>query len=63
MPIRLVVADDHPLILNGVENLFRLEEDLQLLAKCTDGIETMKAVRSHRPDVVILDTACQEKTV
>jgi len=55
MPIRLIVADDHPLILDGVENLFRLEEDFQLMAKCTDGIETLKAVRRHRPDVVILD--------
>jgi DNA-binding NarL/FixJ family response regulator len=55
MPIRLVVADDHPLILDGVENLFRLEEDFQLLACCRDGIETMQAVQRHRPDVVILD--------
>jgi len=55
MPIRLVVADDHPLILDGVENLFRLEEDFQLLARCTDGIETLQAVRRHKPDVVILD--------
>ena len=55
MPIRLVVADDHPLILDGVENLFRLEEDFQLLARCTDSIETLQAVRWHKPDVVILD--------
>ena len=55
MPIRLVVADDHPLILDGVENLFRLEEDFQLLARCKDGIETLNAVRRHKPDVVILD--------
>lgn len=55
MPIRLVVADDHPLILDGVENLFRLEEDFQLLARCKDGIETLEAVRRHKPDVAILD--------
>jgi DNA-binding NarL/FixJ family response regulator len=55
MPIRLVVADDHPLILDGVENLFRFEEDFQLMARCKDGIETMQAVRQLRPDVVILD--------
>lgn len=55
MTIRLVVADDHPLILDGVENLFRLEEDFQILAMCTDGLETLDAVRRHRPDVVILD--------
>lgn len=55
MPISLVVADDHPLILDGMENLFRLEEDFQLMARCKDGIEAMQAVRQHRPDIVILD--------
>jgi DNA-binding NarL/FixJ family response regulator len=61
MSIRLVVADDHPFILDGVENLFRLEKDFQLLARCKDGIETIQAVRSHRPDIVILDIRMPEK--
>jgi DNA-binding NarL/FixJ family response regulator len=55
MTIRLVVADDHPLVLDGVENLLRLEEDFQLIARCKDGNEAMRAVRLHRPDIVILD--------
>jgi len=55
MPIRLVLADDHPLILNGLENLFHLEKDFKLVARCLDGMETMQAVRRHRPDVLILD--------
>jgi DNA-binding NarL/FixJ family response regulator len=55
MPIRLVLADDHPLILNGLENLFRPEKDLEVVARCTDGIETLKAVRKHRPDILVLD--------
>jgi len=55
MPIRLVLADDHPLILDGLENLFHLEKDFQVVARCTDGIETMQAVRQHQPDVLILD--------
>jgi DNA-binding NarL/FixJ family response regulator len=55
MPIRLVLADDHPLILNGLENLFRTERDFEVIARCTNGIETMQAVRKHRPDVLILD--------
>jgi DNA-binding NarL/FixJ family response regulator len=50
-----VLADDHPLILNGLENLFRPEKDLEVLARCTDGIETLKAVRKHRPDILVLD--------
>jgi len=55
MPIRLVLADDHPLVLNGLENLFRTEEDFQVLARCINGVETLQAVREHRPDVLVLD--------
>jgi DNA-binding NarL/FixJ family response regulator len=55
MPIRLVLADDHPLILDGLGNLFQLEKDFEVVARCTDGIETMKAVHRHRPDLLILD--------
>lgn len=33
MPIRLVLADDHPLILDGLENLFQLEKDFQVVAR------------------------------
>jgi DNA-binding NarL/FixJ family response regulator len=55
MPIRRILADDHPLILDGLENLFRLEPDFQVLARCTDGAETLNTVRRHRPDILILD--------
>ena len=55
MSIRLVIADDHQLILDGLENLFRLEGDFQIVAHCTDGLDTIGAVRRHRPDVVVLD--------
>jgi DNA-binding NarL/FixJ family response regulator len=54
MTIRLVIADAHPIVLNGMENLFRLEKDFELAARCTGSAETLKAVRQHRPDVVIL---------
>lgn len=37
MTIRLVAADDHPFVLDGLENLFRLEEDFQLEARSTNG--------------------------
>lgn len=55
MPITLVLADDHPLILNGLESLFRMEGDFEVLASCSHGGEAMDAVRSHRPDVAVLD--------
>jgi DNA-binding NarL/FixJ family response regulator len=55
MTIRLVVTDDHPLVLNGVENLFRLEEDFDVVALCAGSTEAMNAVRQHKPDILILD--------
>jgi DNA-binding NarL/FixJ family response regulator len=55
LSIRLIVADDHPLILDGLENLFRLENDFQVVARCQDGMETLQAVRDHRADILILD--------
>jgi DNA-binding NarL/FixJ family response regulator len=55
MPIRLILADDHPLILDGMENLFRLEKDFKVVARCEDGEETLKALREHKSDVLILD--------
>lgn len=55
MAIRLVLTDDHPVILNGLENLFRLEEDFELAATCSNSTETLAAVRKHKPDVVVLD--------
>jgi DNA-binding NarL/FixJ family response regulator len=55
MPIRIVLADDHPLILQGLALLLRQEPDLKVLAGCRDGEETLQAVRQFRPDVLILD--------
>jgi DNA-binding NarL/FixJ family response regulator len=55
MTIRLVIADDHPLVLDGLDNLLRLEKDFELVAKCTSSAETLKALRRHRPDIVVLD--------
>ncbi len=55
MPIRLVLADDHPIVLDGLEALFRLEHDFQVVARCTDGAAALATVRRHRPDILVLD--------
>jgi two-component system, NarL family, nitrate/nitrite response regulator NarL len=55
LPIALVLADDHPLILAGLEQLFSLEHDFTLLARCMSGEETLQAVRQYRPDVLVQD--------
>lgn len=55
MPIRLVLADDHPIVLDGLDQLFRLETDFSVVARCRDGEETLRALRLHRPDILVLD--------
>lgn len=54
-PIRLVVVDDHPIVLEGLERLFRLEGDLEIVARCVNVREALEAVRLHRPDILLLD--------
>lgn len=55
MRTRLVLTDDHPIVLHGLENLLRAEPDLQVVARCASGDETIIAVRRHQPDLLILD--------
>jgi DNA-binding NarL/FixJ family response regulator len=53
--IRLVVVDDHPIVLEGLERLFRLEGDLAIVARCVNAGEALEAVRAHLPDILLLD--------
>ena len=55
MPIRIAIADDHPFILDGLEQLFRGEDDCEIVARCTNGRDALLAVERYRPDVLILD--------
>ena len=55
MTIRTVIADDHPLVLDGLEQLFRFEPDIELVARCRDADQTLRAVRAHTPDILVLD--------
>jgi DNA-binding NarL/FixJ family response regulator len=53
--IRLVLADDHRIILEGLEQLFRREKDFDVVATATNGEDALAAVRKHRPDILVLD--------
>ena|ERR1051325_5310064 len=55
MAITLVIADDHPIILDALESLFAIEPDIKIAAKCRDGEQSLAAVRKHRPDILLLD--------
>jgi two-component system, NarL family, nitrate/nitrite response regulator NarL len=55
VPIRVVIADDHRMVLEALEQVLRLEPDVEVVATCIDGVEAVEAVRRHHPDVLVLD--------
>jgi DNA-binding NarL/FixJ family response regulator len=55
MAIRLVLADDHPLVLQALEDLLATEEDMDVVAVCQDGESAVEAVRRLSPDLLLLD--------
>ena len=53
--MRVVIADDHPIVLAGLESLLQREPDIAVVHRCADGVETLRAVAKHEPDVLVLD--------
>ena len=55
MPIRVVLADDHYLVREGVRRLLESQSDLEVVAVCADLDSLLAAVESEQPDVVVTD--------
>lgn len=53
--IRIVLADDHALVLEGLRALLSAEPDLRVVATATDGERLLEAIHRFKPDVVALD--------
>jgi DNA-binding NarL/FixJ family response regulator len=53
--IRVILADDHPLVLNGLYHLLKEHRDFEVLERCSSGTEAITAVQRHRPDILVLD--------
>jgi DNA-binding NarL/FixJ family response regulator len=58
--IRIVLADDHPIVLDGLRNLIRAEPDLELVGEAASGLGALKTIREQRPDVAVLDISMPE---
>ncbi|WP_236246559.1 response regulator transcription factor [Streptomyces sp. CC210A] len=54
-PVRVVVADDNPVVRAGLTALLSGRADLQVVAEAADGRQAYEATVLHRPDVVLLD--------
>lgn len=53
--IRVVLTDDHPIVLDGLEQLLLREKDFEIVARCVNGEDALRTVRHHKPDVLVLD--------
>jgi len=53
--IRLLLADDHPLLRKGLADLFRERPEIELVGEAGDGQEAVAFARETRPDVVLMD--------
>jgi DNA-binding NarL/FixJ family response regulator len=53
--IRVVLADDHQLVIEGLRGLLSSEPDIEVVAVVTDGDAMLNALEQYRPDVAVLD--------
>src|SRR5436853_5635132 len=56
-PIRIVIADDHPIFRDGLRRLLEAEADLKVIGEACDGAEAVKLARQLKPDILLLDLA------
>ena len=53
--IRVLAADDHEIVRDGIASLIGTQSDMQLVAQASDGREAVEQFRKHRPDVTLMD--------
>ena len=59
--IRVLIADDHPVVREGLAAILRSEPDVEVIAEATDGVHACALYDQHLPDVVILDLRMPRK--
>jgi DNA-binding NarL/FixJ family response regulator len=57
---RIVLADDHPIVLSGLRSLIAAADDLELVAEARSGTEALKVIREKKPDVAVIDISMPE---
>ena len=58
--IRILVADDHPLLRQGIAGLVADQSDMILVAEALNGREAILQFRAHRPDITLMDLQMPE---
>jgi len=55
MTIRVLIADDQPIVRDGLAMLLGLLDDVEIVATAADGVEAVERAASERPDIVLMD--------
>ena len=55
MTIRTILVDDEPLAIQGLELRLQQFDDVEIIDKCINGREAIRAIKTHKPDLVFLD--------
>lgn len=53
--IRILVADDHPVVRDGIVSIIEVEKDMRVVGQAEDGVEAVELVEKLLPDIVLLD--------
>jgi DNA-binding NarL/FixJ family response regulator len=60
MSVRILLADDHTLMRQGLRHILETSDDFDIVAEASSGIEAVEAARTHKPDIAIVDVAMKE---
>ena len=60
MSIKIVLADDHKILREGLISLLKKQPDIELIGEAENGLEAVKKVLELKPDVVIMDIGMPE---
>jgi len=52
---RIILSDDHPIVLAGLRNLIEAADDLELVGEATDGLAAFRLIREVQPDIAVVD--------
>jgi len=53
--IRILIADDQPVVCEGLKVILQIEEDFEVVGICSNGQEALESCRIFRPDIVLMD--------